>query len=323
MPQKAPGKSYREGISLVELFKLFPNDEAAENWFVGKRWPDGPVCPHCGSTNVQSGAKHKTMPYRCRENVCAKRFSAKTGTVMEGSKLGFQAWMIATYLMTTSLKGVSSMKLHRDLKINQRSAWFLGHRLRTVLAEKGGLFNGPVEVDETYVGGKRKNMSNSKRKELTGRGAVGKAVVVGAKDRETNKIRAQAVQSTDAKTLHKFVKEHTDKNTTVYTDDAKAYDGLPFNHDSVKHSLSEYVRGDVHTNGIESHWSLFKRGFHGTYHKMSPKHLDRYVQEFAGRHNMREMDTMDIMTELVSNMDSKRLKYDDLIAKNGLSNGAR
>ncbi len=137
MSKKSPGKSYREGISLVELFKMFPDDETAEKWFVGKRWTNGPVCPHCGSTNVQSGAKHKAMPYRCREKDCAKRFSAKTGTVMEGSKIGFQAWMIATYLMTTSLKGVSSMKLHRDLKINQRSAWFLGHRLRVALAEKG------------------------------------------------------------------------------------------------------------------------------------------------------------------------------------------
>jgi len=133
---------------------------------------------------------------------------------MEGSKIGFQSWMIVTYLMTTSLKGVSSMKLHRDLDINQCSTWFLGYRLRALLTEKGGLFNGPVEVDETYVGGKRK--------ELTGRGAVGKAVAVGAKDRETNKVRAQAVKSPDAKT----------------------YEGLPFNHESVKHSLSEHVRGD-------------------------------------------------------------------------------
>ncbi len=167
-------------------------------------------------------------------------------------------------------------------------------------------------------------MSNSKRKALkdTGRGAVGKAVVVGTRDREANKVRVQAVKSTDTETLQGFVRKHAEKDTTRYTDDARAYDGLPFDHESVRHSLSEYVRGDVHTNGIESHWSLFKRGFHGTYHKVSPKHLNRYVQEFAGRHNMREMDTLDIMTELVSNMDSKRLKYDDLIAKNGLSNGA-
>ena len=134
---EAPGKHYRKGISLHGVFRLFPNDEIAEKRFVNKRWPAGVACPHCGSMNVQTGARHKTMPYRCREKECARRFSAKTGTVMEGSKLGFQVWMIATCLMTNSLKNVSSMKLHQDLNINQRSAWFLAHRLRVALAEKG------------------------------------------------------------------------------------------------------------------------------------------------------------------------------------------
>ena len=171
MSKKAPGKSYRKAISMVELFRRWPDDAAAEAWFVERRWPDGVHCPHCGSCNVQSGTAHKTMPYRCREKECAKRFSAKTGTVMEGSKLGFQVWLIATYLLTTNLKGVSSMKLHRDLNINQRSAWFLAHRLRAALAEQDApMFAGPAEADETYVGGKRKNMPNQKRKELTGRG---------------------------------------------------------------------------------------------------------------------------------------------------------
>ena len=149
---KAPGKAHREGISLIEIMRRFPDDATAEAWFIERRWPAGVHCPHCGSTNVQSGAKHKSMPYRCREKECGKRFSAKTGTVMEGSKLGFQVWMIATYQITTSLKSVSSMKLHRDLNINQRSAWFLAHRLRVALADKGGVFSGPVEVDETGYG---------------------------------------------------------------------------------------------------------------------------------------------------------------------------
>ena len=150
------------------------------------------------------------MPYRCREKECAKRFSAKTCTVMEGSKLGFQVWMIATFLLSTNLKSVSSMKLHRDLNINQRSAWFLAHRLRVALAEKGGVFAGPVEVDETYFGGRRKNMPNAKRKELagTGRGAVGKTAVIGAKDRETNQVAAKVIEHTDAPTLHGFVADH-------------------------------------------------------------------------------------------------------------------
>ena len=155
MKHCSPGRSHGEGMSLAQLFKMFPDDETAEAWFVARRWKKGIHCPHCGSTDVQTGAKHKTMPYRCREKECAKRFSAKTGMFMEGSKLGFQVWMIATYLLTTSLKSVSSLKLHRDLDINQRSAWFLAHRLRVALADKEELFAGPAEVDETYIGGKR------------------------------------------------------------------------------------------------------------------------------------------------------------------------
>lgn len=325
MPHKAPGKSDREGISMVELFRRFPDDATAEAWFIERRWPRGVTCPHCGSTNVQTGTAHKTMPYRCREKECAKRSSTKTGTVMEGSKLGFQVWMIATYLLSTSLKSVSSMKLHRDLNINQRSAWFLAHRLRVALAEEGRVFSGPVEADETYFGGKRRNMSNARRKELmhTGRGAVGKVAVAGLKDRPTKNVRAKVVEATDAPTLQGFVAEHTAPDATVYSDDARAYEGIPFNHKVVKHSLSEYVRGDVHTNGIESLWSMLKRAHKGTFHKMSPKHLDRYVQEFASRHNLREEDTIDIMAAVATGMRGKRLKYDQLIADNGLGNGSR
>jgi len=230
-------------MSLVDLLRKSPDDAAAEAYFVARRWPSGPVCPHCGSVNVQTGAKHKTMPCRCREKECAKRFSAKTGTVMEGSKLGMQTWMIATYLLTTSLKSVSSMKLHRDLSINQRSAWFLAHRLRLALSQDGGAFSGPVEVDETYMGGKRKNMPNAKRKALTGRGAVGKTAVVGAKDRETKQVRARVVRHTDKQTLQGFVAKHAATGATVYTNDAAAYEGLPFDHGAVKHSVKEYVRG--------------------------------------------------------------------------------
>ena len=322
---KAPGKAHREGISLVEVFRMFPDDATAEAWFVARRWPTGIACPHCGSLNVQTGAKHKTMPYRCREKECAKRFSPKTRTVMEGSKLGLQVWMIATYLLSTSLKSVSSMKLHRDLNINQRSAWFLAHRLRVALAQEGGVFSGPVEVDETYMGGRRKNMSNARRAELadTGRGAVGKAAVVGAKDRATKQVAARMVPDTTKPTLQGFVAEHATPDAAVYTDDAAAYQGMPFDHETVKHALSEYVRGDVHTNGIESLWSMLKRAHMGTFHKMSPKHLDRYVQEFAARHNLRDEDTIDIMADVATGMNGKRLRYRELIANNGLDSGAR
>ena len=172
MAHKAPGKYHRKGMTLAELFRMYPDDATAERWFAEQRWPEGSHCPYCGSTNVQSGAKHKTMPYRCREKECAKRFSVRTKTPMESSKLGFQVWAIALYQVTTNLKGVSSMKLHRDLGITQRSAWFLAHRLREAWKDNGPQFAGPVEADETYIGGQRKNMNRKKRKALKGRGPV-------------------------------------------------------------------------------------------------------------------------------------------------------
>ena len=321
---KAPGKNHRKGLSLKQIIRKFPTDTAAEEWFIKQRWPSGICCPECGSLNVQTGCKHKTMPFRCREKACAKKFSTKTGTVMEGAKVGYQDWIIAMFLVSTSLKGVASMKLHRDLGVTQKTAWFLSMRIRTALSKGGTLFAGPVEVDETYIGGKRGNMSNARRKALadTGRGAVGKTAVIGAKDRATNRVAAKVVQSTDKNTLQGFVKNHTATGATVYTDDAKAYDALPFDHAVIKHSLSEYVKGDVHTNGIESLWSMLKRAHKGTFHKLSPKHLDRYVQEFAGRHNIREQDTIDQMQSVSDGMSGKRLRYQQLIADNGLPSGA-
>ena len=244
---------------------------------------------------------------------------------MEGSKIGYQDWIIAMFLVTTNLKSVSSMKLHRDLGITQKSAWFLAHRLRSALSQDGALFAGPVEVDETYMGGKRRNMSNAKRRALsdTGRGVVGKVAVVGAKDRSTKQVAAKVVTSTDKETLQDFIKDHAAPGATVYTDDAKAYDALPFNHAVIKHSLSEYVKGDVHTNGIESLWSMLKRAHTGTFHKLSPKHLDRYVQEFAGRHNLRDQDTGEQISSIRNGMEGKRLRYKTLIADNGLISGSR
>ncbi|MDE0126436.1 MAG: IS1595 family transposase [Bryobacterales bacterium] len=324
MAGTGPGKARREGIPLKKFFKLFPTDAAAERWFVKQRWPDGIWCPRCGSFNVQVGTTHKTMPYRCREKVCGRKFfSVKTGTVMEGSKIGYQDWLLATFLLNTSLKSVSSMKLHRDLGITQKSAWFLAHRVRSGMADGAGDFAGPVEVDETYMGGKRKKMSNAKRKTMTGRGPTGKAAVVGAKDRATNKVAAKAVDSTDKETLQGFVAEHADPNATVYTDEAKAYESLPHNHDAVKHSLKEYVRGSVHTNGVVSFWSMLKRAHKGTFHKMSPKHLQRYVDEFAGKHNIRELDTIRQIEAVADGMDGKRLTYKALIKENGRASSAR
>ena len=327
MGHKAPGKAFRKGLTLVEIIRMFPDDATAEAWFARSRWPNGPACPYCGSVHVLDGAKHSTMRYRCREKGCRKRFSLKTGTVMEASNIGYQKWAIAIHLSLTSLMSVSSMKLHRDLGVTQKSAWHMAHRLRKAFEQGGGLFSGPVEVDESYFGGRRANMSNAKRKQLVeesaDRGAVGKMAVVGIKDRATNEVRAKVARRTDAATLQGFVLAHTAPDARVYTDEAAAYAGLPRAHESVKHSVAEYVRGQAHTNGVESFWCTLKRAHKGTFHKISPKHLNRYVQEFAAKHNIREADTPDQMRTLVERMDGKRLTYAAFIADNGLDSGAR
>ena len=313
MRNTGPGRSDRRGISLAELFRLFPNDAAAERWFVEQRWPDGIACHHCGSDNVQTGAKHKTMPFRCRD--CRKRFSARTGTIMQASNLGYQVWGVAIYLMSTSLKGVSSMKLHRDLNITQKSAWFLAHRLRDAWRVDGNPdlpFAGPVEADETFIGGKARNMHASQRAKLTGRGGADKMAVAGIRDRATGRVRAVVVERVDGPTLKPFVTAHAAPSAIVYTDEARAYDGLA-NRESVKHGTGEYVKGQASINGMESFWSMLKRGYVGVFHRMSPAHLHRYIAEFEGRHNARGQNTADQMAAMVRGGEGKRLRYADLI----------
>ena len=314
MSQPAPGRCHRQGLSLKALFRTFPTDAAAEAWFVKSRWPDGIACHYCGSTNVQTGCQHKTMPFRCREKQCAKRFSVRTGTVMQSSKLGYQTWAIATYLMTTNLKGISSMKLHRELGITQKSAWHLAHRLREALTETApASFAGPVEADETFVGGKAKNMHAKQRKQLTGRGGADKVAVAGVKDRETKQVRVAVVSQCDGLTLKGFVTAHAADGAAVYADEATAYSGLA-NREAVAHGAGEYIRGQVGINGMESFWSMLKRGYVGVFHRMSPEHLPRYIGEFEGRHNHRDADTIDQMVAIVRGADGKRLRYADLTA---------
>ena len=319
--QEAPGKSYREGISIMELADMFPDEESAAKWFESIIWPDGRFCPRCGCAETSIAAETSGLPYYCPG--CQKPFSVRIGTALQRSKISLRKWVFAIYLEMTSLKGVSSMKLHRDIKVTQKTAWFMLHRIREAFAHDLAIFAGPVEVDETFFGGKRRNMSNAQRKETTGRGIVGKSIVVGAKDRETNQVKAQVIPSTDSETLQRFIRNTTADDVEVYTDEHRGYVGIPNPHRTVKHSVAEYVNGKIHTNGIESFWSMLKRAHKGVYHKMSPKHLQRYIDEFAGRHNLREGNTIEQMQSVVTKMVGKSLMYQDLIADNGLDSGAR
>ena len=328
MARKAPGKAHREGITLVELMDMFPTEEAATEWFESIIWPNGRHCPKCGSERTRE-ASHKYMPYWCSD--CRSYFSVKTGTAMQASKIPLRKWAIAIYLCLTSLKSVSSMKLQRDIGVSQPTAWFMLHRIREAWGDDDDddQFDGPVEVDETYVGGKRENMSLSKRKAPVeagaGRGAVGKTAIVGIKDRDTNEVRAEVIADTTGESLQGFVREHTEPGATVYSDEAKAYTGLgrDFEHEAVNRSVGEHVDGMAHCNRIESFWAILKRAHKGTFHKISPKHLHRYVDEFAGKHNIRDSRTFVQMRDTVARLVGRRLLLRDLIADNGLSNAGR
>ena len=311
MTQKAPGRSHRQGISLLDLANIFPDEDAARLWFESIVWPDGRRCPYCDSERTRE-ASHKRMPYWCTP--CRKYFSVRTNTVMAQSKVPFRKWAYAVYLDVTSLKGVSSMKLHRDLGVCQKTAWFMQQRIREAFGQlvPAAEMAGPVEVDETYMGGLERNKHVSK-KLGTGRGPVGKTAVIGARDRAPGQVVARVVPNTQAATLQGFVEERRVPNAPVYTDGATAYDGLE-GREAVHHSVGEYVRGQVHTNGMESFWATLKRAHKGVFHRLSAKHLQRYVNEFCARHNIRDLDTAEQMAHVVAAMVGRRLMYSDLVA---------
>lgn len=302
-----------ETVSLYQLFQRFPDEEAARLYFERNRWAGEVTCPHCGSLSVAPVKNLKPMPYRCRD--CRQHFSVRTGTVLAESRLPLQKWLMAIYMMTTARKGIPSTQMARELGVTQKSAWFLAQRIReTWLADTDDM-GSHVQADETFMGGKEKN-KHADKKLHAGRGAVGKTAVIGVID-ETGEVRARPIADTTSKTVQGYVVANVPRGAAVVTDEFAGYRGLNskgYVHHTVNHSAGEYVRHFcIHTNGIESFWALLKRGHYGIYHYMSPKHLHRYVNEFAFRQNTAQAGTMGFIEQTIGRMIGKRLTYKGLI----------
>ena len=306
-------KKHAVTLSVFDFFKLFPDEASAVRFVEEQVWPEGVKCRFCESDKT-SPRPHR-HGHRCKS--CGKDFTVRHGTIFENSRLPLVKWLYAIYLVQTSRKSISSLQLSKELDVTQKTAWFLLHRIREACQQGDWMLTNVVEVDETYIGGKERN--KHKHKQLKrGRGTVGKQAVIGARERGGN-VKALAINKTDAKTLKGFVHGHIEPGSTVYTDEHRGYLGLHgvlYSHASVRHSAKEYVNGMIHTNGIESVWALIKRGYTGTFHHFSLKHLQRYVDEFTFRLNEGrcEVDTIDRMKSVCSASAGKRLTYQDLIA---------
>jgi transposase-like protein len=303
-----------ETISLYQFLRRFPDEEAARIYFEGNRWGGEIVCPHCGSLSIAEVKNQKPMPYRCRG--CRQHFSVRTGTVLAESRLPLHKWLMAVYMLTTARKGIPSTQMARELGITQKSAWFLSQRIRETWLDgiDDDNMGNHLQAVETFVGGREKDKHGDKKLRM-GRGAVGKTAVVGIRD-NNDQVRAKPIGDTTAPTVQGFVEANAPSGATVVTDEFAAYCGLSsmgFAHYTVNHGAGEFVRDDsFHTNGIESFWSLLKRGHYGIYHYMSAKHLRRHVNEFSFRRNTVKAGTMRFIEATIDRMIGMRLTYLEL-----------
>ena len=299
--------------TLVDAVKYFSNIDLCNEYMKQVKWPEGKItCPKCGGDNI--GELKTRRMLRCRAGDCRKQFSYKVGTIFEDSPLGLDKWFVAVWCTTNCKNGISSYELARDLGITQKSAWHMLHRIRLAMQDGSLLkMTGTCEADETFVGAKAKNMHKFARAtRIKGRGAVGKAIVQGVLQRG-GRVIAGVVGNTKRKTLMPNIRSVVAKGSTVYSDALKSYEGLSsdYIHETVDHAR-EYVRGDVHTNGMENFWSLLKRGINGTYISVMPWQLFRYVDEQVFRFNERRKTDSQRFDEVMKQVVGRRLQYAEL-----------
>lgn len=307
-----------EPTSLQEAIIYFADPNNCRNYLVARRWPNGVTCPTCESKDVIFLVTQNR--WQCRNKHSKRQFSLKTGTIYEDSPLGMDKWLTATWLVSNCKNGVSSCEVARALNITQKSAWFLDHRIRVSLGmATPDKFTGEVEADETFIGGKSRNMHKHVRAtKITGTGGKDKTAVMGILERGkdgTSKIRTTVVPSRKKKALQAEVRKHVEAGSALFTDSLKSYEGLSeFQHEVVDHAVA-YVDGKVHTNGCENFWSLLKRGINGTYVSVEPFHLFRYLDEQAYRFNNRKLTDSERFDIAVRGIVGKRLTFDQLTGK--------
>jgi transposase-like protein len=309
---------HNEPKTLQEAVIYFNDLDNCVNYLVAHRiaWRDGVVCPTCGSKDVGYIASRRM--WQCKTRHPLAQFSVKVGTIMEDSAITLDKWLVAIWMQTSMKNGVSSWEIHRALKISQKCAWHMLHRIRLGLQDSnGGKLGGEVECDETFIGGKARNMHKSKREAtIMGRGPEGKEIVFGMVERG-GKVVAGHVSARTKKELQPIIRERIEAGSAIFSDALKSYDGLEsdYQHAVIDHAV-EYVRGNVHTNTMENFWSLLKRGLHGTYISVEPYHLFRYIDEQAFRYNTRkEMNDSERFALAVSQITGKRLTYAELTGK--------